>query len=293
MTSYAALGRSQKQQLPHLRPSKPHGRSYSAASTPPHSAPLRPSQGLTEVDSGTETLLWAFAQFTGSFTVENALVKNGEFLAMKRSIFGGQTGSSNGLDGFASSAHIGGGSLGAEQETNPSQGTVSGKLASWIWGSSSAKRAPQIDRRRSSAALTADPVLDASHRRPSAAGMHSTASSTISTVGSLEERRSKAMNDDSYPVFSSPPSILAVDLVLEPGESKTCKCQTLQPFARGNRYLDRHFHSATTWRLAAVLSWQGNQLQLLLHGWYESGSESSCWRRHSAVKACSRAGTHV
>lgn len=30
------------------------------------------------------------------------------------------------------------------------------------------------------------------------------------------------MSDDSFPVFSSPPSVLAVDLVLEPGESKTC-----------------------------------------------------------------------
>ncbi|GAA5905540.1 hypothetical protein JCM5296_000389 [Sporobolomyces johnsonii] len=40
-------------------------------------------------------------------------------------------------------------------------------------------------------------------------------------AASLEERKEKAVKDKSIPTFSCPPSILGVDLVLEPGESKS------------------------------------------------------------------------
>lgn len=221
ISSFAALSRSHRQPLAHLKPPKPHGRSYSAASTPLHSAPIRPL-GNHEEETGTETLLWAFAQFAGSFTVEAGLVKNGEFLAMKQSLLGGQSGGRNRLDGFVGHAHVGGGTLSAEPAPDPAKGTVSGKLASWIWGSSTSKTASVVDRHRSSSALTLDPVLDASHRRASAAGMEASPVSAGPTMGSLEDRRNRAMNDSSFPVFTSPPSILAVDLALDPGESKTC-----------------------------------------------------------------------
>jgi hypothetical protein len=39
----------------------------------------------------------------------------------------------------------------------------------------------------------------------------------------LEERKNYSMREKSVPTFSSPPSILGVDLVLEPGESKSCE----------------------------------------------------------------------
>ena len=74
--------------------------------------------------------------------------------------------------------------------------------------------------------MPTDPVLDSASRRRSSAvpvGIQSSYSHSSHAVGSLEERRNRAMNDKNYPVFSSPPSILAVDLTLEPGESKTCK----------------------------------------------------------------------
>jgi hypothetical protein len=41
-------------------------------------------------------------------------------------------------------------------------------------------------------------------------------------AASLEERKDKAIKDKSVPTFSCPPSILGVDLVLEPGQSKSC-----------------------------------------------------------------------
>ena len=39
----------------------------------------------------------------------------------------------------------------------------------------------------------------------------------------LEERKINTMRERSIPTFSSPPSILGVDLILAPGESKTCE----------------------------------------------------------------------
>ena len=45
---------------------------------------------------------------------------------------------------------------------------------------------------------------------------------TVGGAASLEERKEKAVKDKSVPIFSCPASILGVDLVLEPGESKSC-----------------------------------------------------------------------
>lgn len=55
-------------------------------------------------------------------------------------------------------------------------------------------------------------------------GSSSSASGGGTAVGgaTLEERKNQTMRDASIPTFSSPPSILGVDLVLEPGESKSC-----------------------------------------------------------------------
>jgi hypothetical protein len=195
---------------------------------------------MDDIATGTETLLWAFAQFTGSFTVEDALVKTAEFNAVKRSLFGGT--SSAGLE-YA----IGGGSL----DTEPMQGsaytgTVSGKLASWLWGTNSARSssASTLNTKESttnhsresthsnvSIPTHSDQVIDstaaAARRRssaaPASAGVQGPYATSAHAGGSLEERRNRAMNDKNYPVFSSPPSILAVDLTLEPGECKTCE----------------------------------------------------------------------
>lgn len=46
-------------------------------------------------------------------------------------------------------------------------------------------------------------------------------------AASLEERKNSSMREKSIPTFSSPPSILGVDLVLEPGESKSCEIALL------------------------------------------------------------------
>ncbi|ORY75976.1 Rgp1-domain-containing protein [Leucosporidium creatinivorum] len=52
-------------------------------------------------------------------------------------------------------------------------------------------------------------------------GASSSSSSAAVGGASLEDRKNDSMKDRSIPTFSSPPSILGVDLVLEPGESKS------------------------------------------------------------------------
>lgn len=249
-TFYRQPSSSSRNASSSLRPGHPahHGRSHSAAVGPtrPESAPpshlLSPHSALSEdisssssvlsdIEAGTETLLWAFAQFNGSFTVEEALVKTGEFNSVKKSLFGGAGGSSE----YA----IGGGSLDTEAaQSTPQAGTMSGKLASWLWGTNSASstssastsnvQATTHSRESTYSAgslqLPTDPVIDAAARRKSSvATIQGPYANSAHAMGSLEERRNRAMNDKNYPVFNSPPSILAVDLTLEPGESKTCE----------------------------------------------------------------------
>ena len=248
MTSYAASSAQQsgrpylgprsvttKEAVPQLK-APIHMRSFSAASPAPNSVPLLPTtaNGSTgnmssahDDDEGTETLLWAFAQFSGSFTVEEALVKNGEYVAVKRSLVGGGKGGSNSR-GTGGEGAIGGGSLGTEN-LNANSSVSKGGWTNWLWGGASGSSDPQ-DHQRSSggnsgaSGAVADPVVDGRNvRRASAATVVPQLASITPAIGSLEERRKRMMNDASIPVFSSPPSILAVDLVLEPGESKTCK----------------------------------------------------------------------
>jgi len=46
------------------------------------------------------------------------------------------------------------------------------------------------------------------------------------TKGSWEDRRERAMSERNIPILTMPPSVFAVDLVLGPGESKTCELLT-------------------------------------------------------------------
>ena len=43
------------------------------------------------------------------------------------------------------------------------------------------------------------------------------------TGATLEDRKNYTMKEKTVPTFSSPPSILGIDLVLEPGQSKSCE----------------------------------------------------------------------
>jgi hypothetical protein len=80
---------------------------------------------------------------------------------------------------------------------------------------------------------------------------------------SLEERKNLMMKDRSVPTFSSPPSILGIDIVLEPGESKTCECSgtlsALDPVlifgVAYHFFLYRYIQHTGTSRSTSFLSW--------------------------------------
>ena len=219
-----------------------HSRSQSSAPSTRNSVSLRSlnhkSHGSSPANAvpkneedGKETLLWAFAQFSGSFTIEEGLMKSGEYIAVKRSLFGGGKGSMNGRGGVDEGI-VGGGSLDTET-LNKAPSDSRGGWTSWLWGASSNTAGPSLPdylpnhrslagASDSSGLLTEKDGNDQDRQRTSTATLVPQVASTAPVMGSLEERRNRMMNDTSVPVFNSPPSILAVDLVLEPGDKRSC-----------------------------------------------------------------------
>ncbi|GAA5975307.1 hypothetical protein JCM5350_006423 [Sporobolomyces pararoseus] len=133
----------------------------------------------------TIALLWAFAHLEGSFEVDELLIKPNEFLEVKQLLAGGTGG-----------VGMGGGTLEPKKKET-------GGWKSWLWGT---------------AAASNEDSRDANGRED---GFNGITSGETGGAASLEERKEKAVKDKSVPIFSCPASILGVDLVLEPGESKS------------------------------------------------------------------------
>lgn len=186
---------------------RPSSYAHRRVSSLAHGAPPRTSSTgpppSASASSETETLLWTFAKLEAHFEVDGRLIKPHEFLSVKRALFSGVGGGSG--PGFGM---VGGGTLGGAATSN---GTAQkGGWRGWLFGSGG------------------DPPAAADHAQPDAG------SATVSMAqeggageeegmgGSLEARRARAMKDSAVPMFSTPPSVVAVDMKLAPGESKTC-----------------------------------------------------------------------
>lgn len=145
-------------------------------------SPIYPSPDT--LASGSEKILWSFAQMGGTIEIDESLIKPSDFETLKRRIAYGD------LTGANASPHsvpgtprtLGGGDLGQSSDAQPSPSGWSSYLRSPFAG-----RAPQ-------------------HRR---------------TGSTLQDAQERTLQSRSVPTFSTPPSIVAVDLVLLPGESKT------------------------------------------------------------------------
>lgn len=185
------------------------GRSDSAASltsTSPGLGQKRPANGtpLTPLfDSkapgvpGTETLLWTFAQFGGSFQIDESLIKPGEFEQVKEKLAGRGAGMVGMISGQLPFSPVGGGELGAAMDAGAGTGDQRNAEG---WGS------------------YLRGVLSGgggSRNRSLGAGVHRRAAST------LGDMRTKTLASKSIPIFSNPPSMLAVDVHLAPGESRS------------------------------------------------------------------------
>lgn len=97
-------------------------------------------------------------------------------------------------------------------------------------------------------------------------GTPSSSSSAAVGGASLEDRKNESMKDRSIPTFSSPPSILGVDLVLEPGESKSCEFR-LSPLRRTALILLSRYTDTFSIRVPADLppSFRGKSIKFSYH----------------------------
>jgi hypothetical protein len=166
----------------------------------PQSASLWRPYGQAAPPSGNQTLLWAFAQLQGSFEVDETFIKPAEFIAVKRSLFGHPTLSAAPRYPGARSGLIGGGTLNAP---SGSDGGSGGGWKDWLW---------------STPAQAGGGAAESPRRSP---GM--SVAGSAQGGGTLAERWTRAFSDKSIPILSMPPCVFAVDLVLEPGQSKTCQ----------------------------------------------------------------------
>jgi hypothetical protein len=162
------------------------------------STPLFDQKGSSAL--GTETLLWSFAQFGGSFQIDESLIKPGEFEQVKEKLVGGKAalGMPNMSGAGTPVLTVGGGEFGASDagEERSAEG----------WGSILRGALSLGGKGGTAARNNSLSVPNGSHRR------------TVSTLGYM---RAKTLTSKSIPIFSNPPSMIAVDLQLAPGESRS------------------------------------------------------------------------
>ncbi|SPO32487.1 uncharacterized protein UTRI_04231 [Ustilago trichophora] len=153
----------------------------SISRSPGHSPIYPPPDTLAP---GSEKILWSFAQIGGTIEIDESLIKPGDFENLKRRLAYGD------LTGANASPHsvpgtprtLGGGDLGQTSDDKPGPSSWSSYLRGPFGG-----RAQQ-------------------HRR---------------TGSTMQDAQDRTLQSRSVPTFATPPSIVAVDLVLAPGESKT------------------------------------------------------------------------
>ncbi|EPQ30115.1 uncharacterized protein PFL1_02232 [Pseudozyma flocculosa PF-1] len=157
-------------------------------------SPLYPNNDL--LPPGTEKILWSFAQFGGLVEIDESLVKPGDFENLKQRLaYGDLTGASASSVPGTPRGVIGGGDLGHEESDSAGGVSRNGRSSSW---SGYLRHALGSGGGASG--------LRGRHRR---------------TGSTLQDTRERTLQSRSVPTFSSPPSILAVDLTLGPEESKS------------------------------------------------------------------------
>jgi len=195
---------------------------------------------------GTETLLWSFAQLRGTCEIDETLIKAEDFERLKKRLaYGEGQGDSNlkggrkilgggefDLGGGFGFNHLNHGTLGNED-------SWSSYLKSALWLSSSTSNSAQSKRSSSSLSFNSDdgstPYSPHSSisEFPTSMSSNSSISSKASekasghkhkrTGSTMLDNHTRTLTSKSFPTFSMPPSMIAIDLVLKPGESKSCE----------------------------------------------------------------------
>lgn len=174
-------------------------------------SPIYPSTADT-LAVGSEKVLWSFVQIGGTVEVDESLVKPGDFENLKRRLAYGEGGgtiatASHGGGGGGMSRTVGGGDLGHNDLQPRSDSGTSGwtsYLRSPFGGANS----------NPTKGTTTGPPIGNRHSR---------------TASTLQDTQERTLQSRAVPTFATLPSILAVDLTLAPGESRTYTFQIPLP----------------------------------------------------------------
>jgi Rgp1 len=218
-------------------------------------SPLFPLPAHDSIPAGTEVLLWSFAQFTGTFSIDESMVKPFDFELVKHRIAQGTlTGatdasaapggrselelqSSGGRHGRTRT--IGGGELLSLTQASRGQEQPQAELRLGTSGGSHVgDEAPETEEamRRALSGRGSDEEGWRAYlkNRLTIGGGGGSESGFMGGVirrqkhkrtgSTLLDTTQKTLLSKSIPTFSTPPSILCVDLSLEPGQSRSCEC---------------------------------------------------------------------
>lgn len=205
---------------------------------------------------GTETLLWSFVQLRGTCEVDETLIKGEDFERLKKRLAFGEGGGEGekGTNLKGGRKILGGGefdlgdfnnlNIGNHQSRASNDDGWGSYLKSALWLSSSNSQNSRSTSSSSSSNndkshLDDDSTPYSPHASisdfstsigsngtsttSSNASDKSTANKHKRTGSTMLDNHNRTLTSKSFPTFSMPPNMIAVDLVLKPGESKSCE----------------------------------------------------------------------
>ncbi|KAK0566395.1 Golgi membrane exchange factor (Ric1p-Rgp1p) subunit [Tilletia horrida] len=231
--------------------------------------------------SGSAHILYSFAQLSGSFQLDESIIKPAEFNALKQRLVDLSSASASmnpGGAGAIGAGVFGGGDLGHEVQLDVDErvgwgsylrnALSSGQSSPSLNGNFTAYGSPNLGQEWGSPysnSATSTPRSLSSRHMPSASlavpaiasptnGFASSSSPIMGpsspsisrrrvshkrTGSTLQDTRERTLLNRNIPTLSTPPSILFVDHVLEPGESKTYSFRLPLPLDLPPSYLGR------------------------------------------------------
>ncbi|WFD30731.1 Golgi membrane exchange factor (Ric1p-Rgp1p) subunit [Malassezia sp. CBS 17886] len=194
-------------------------------------SPLFP--GAAPMPLGHEKLLWTFAQFGGTMEVSRTLVNPADFDALRRRLAAGELTpqtpgqSTAGPAPDATSRMLGGGELGYDTELESASLEMDTGMSP---SDLREEHAPSIA--TIAALLFRYPLSEAYNTHPSTHGRLGRAPHTARHMRSgstLSDIRMRALRSRTLPTYSTPPTMLAVDMQLAPGESRSYELSLMLP----------------------------------------------------------------
>lgn len=186
------------------------GNSPWSSGSKPTASPLFPQQDA--LAPGHEKLLWSFAQLGGTLEIDRALIDPSDFDRVKLRLAMGEIPSS---PGTGTPRTLGGGDFGYDTE-------VEGGTIEMEHGTPVAESEP-LTFSEMATVLLWHPLAQAYNTHPSNGLLMRTnhIPRNQRSGSTLTDIRERALHSRTLPTFSTPPSILDIDVTLAPGESRS------------------------------------------------------------------------